>query len=200
MHSRTARGNLTCTMALIVLLTSCKNEGKKIEAKFSDGTPSVVIEYQVANDTSNYIIKSFYRSGNLRQTAKIVDGKFIGPAITYYPNGKISEIDSLDNTRTMSRYDWDGIATRFYENGKIAERFVIKNANRNGLSQHYSPKGILVKEYSITNDSIKNGVYKEFHPNGKVSIMDTYKNDTLVGFEYIFNENGDTLRYNQKMA
>ncbi len=182
-------------LVLFIFLISCKNENKRIIAKFPNGIPSVTIEYFDISDTSSYTINSFYRNGSIRQKAIIKNGNFVGPAITYYPDGRISEIDSIYETRKMSRNNWDGIAIRFYKNGKISERFVIKNAERNGLSQHYDTHGILVKEYSLIHDSVKNGIYTEFYSDGKVFLKDTYKNGIPVGFEYIFSEKGDTLKY-----
>jgi antitoxin component YwqK of YwqJK toxin-antitoxin module len=42
---------------------------------------------------------------------------------------------------------------------------------------------------------IKNGIYREFHDNGRIAFEGKYQNDTIVGFAYCFTESGDTSIY-----
>jgi antitoxin component YwqK of YwqJK toxin-antitoxin module len=63
------------------------------------------------------------------------------------------------------------------------------------LSRHYDGQGRLVKEYFLKNDTIKDGDYREFNDNGTVAYKGTFKNNSLVGFQYFFDENGDTIKY-----
>jgi antitoxin component YwqK of YwqJK toxin-antitoxin module len=180
---------------LIFQLSACKSEAKKVIKRFPDGVPSVVFEYADKSDTLNYVIKTYHHNGKVRQVATIKDGNFTGQGVTYYPDGKVSEIDSLSKARNMKWDDWDGVSTHFYENGKVSKRTVIMNGEANGLSQQYDSRGVLAKEYYLTHGLIKNGEYKEFYENGKVSVKETFKNDTIVGFAYFFKENGDSIKY-----
>jgi antitoxin component YwqK of YwqJK toxin-antitoxin module len=40
----------------------------------------------------------------------------------------------------------------------------------------------------------KDGVYREFHDNGVQAFECRYRNDTIVGYAYYFNEKGDTVK------
>lgn len=63
------------------------------------------------------------------------------------------------------------------------------------MSQHFLDNGILVKEYELKNGMTKDGIYREFHDNGKVAFECKYQNDTIVGYGYYFNDKGDTVKY-----
>ena len=63
------------------------------------------------------------------------------------------------------------------------------------MSQHFLNNGIIAKEYELKNGMTKNGIYREFYDNGKVAFQCKYRNDTVVGFGYYFNEKGDTVKY-----
>jgi antitoxin component YwqK of YwqJK toxin-antitoxin module len=175
---------------------ACDYKLKKISKKYPDGTAAIVYDYPDKRDTLNYEMKIYFPTGKIQQELKVEKGKIVGAPIYFYPDGKISEIDSLMQPASIPANSWNGTMTCFYENGKISGRFIVKNGDVNGLTQHYNENGVLVKEYFVINDSIKNGEYNEFYPDGKLLRKATYSNDTLVGTEYIFKENGDTLKYN----
>ena len=131
----------------------------------------------------------------MQKEATIKNGEYVGEKITYFHNGKIYQIDSMSQPCRMDVNACDGVLIRFNENGTISQHFTIKNGYFNGVSQHYDGHGKLVKEYYLLNDSIKDGMYKEFYDNGKTSRLASYRNDTLIGYEYFFKENGDTIKY-----
>ena len=95
----------------------------------------------------------------------------------------------------MNVRDCNEILYRYNENGSISQQFIVAGGSLNGLSRHYNGNGVLVKEYYLINDSIKEGDYKEYFENGRILRQATYHMDTLVGTEYIFKENGDTAKY-----
>lgn len=192
-----------CPLRIVVVLfliclvpMSCKNPIKKVISRYPDGTPGVIYEYSDKNDTLNFISKSYYHNGNIHKISTVVGGKFIGKPTTFYENGKISQIDSLLHRRSPDENDWDADVVTFYNNGSVSEKFKIRHGYVSGMTEFYNEKGLLVKEYYVTKDTIKNGLYKEFNGNGKVVYETTYRNDTLSDFEYYFDDNGDTLKYN----
>ena len=62
----------------------------------------------------------------------------------------------------------DEILLRYNENGTLSQRFCVKSGSFNGVSKHYNSNGVLVKEYYLIDDCIKDGEYKEFYENGNV--------------------------------
>jgi antitoxin component YwqK of YwqJK toxin-antitoxin module len=180
---------------LFIQTISCNGPTKKVMAKNRNGTPGVIYEYPDRSDTLNYLIKVYYPDGKIQKEAAIKNGKYVGEKITYFHNGKIYQIDSLSQPCEKELNDCDGTLIRFNENGTISQRFTVKEGNFNGLSQHYNGHGNLVKEYYLIQDSIKDGQYREYYDNGRISCLASYKNDTLEGYEYFFAENGDTVKY-----
>lgn len=188
---------LVCYLLLIIIicLFSCKNDYKKIVAMNRNGTPGLVYEYANKNDTANFKVKIYYPDGRLQKEGAVVNGKYVGEIITYFHNGKIYEMDSLSEPCDIDSSPCTGALSRYNENGTISQRFSVIHRHVSGLSQNYDGKGILVKEYYLTQDSIKNGEYREYYDNGKLLYKAIYKNDTVIGYSYFFKENGDTLKY-----
>jgi antitoxin component YwqK of YwqJK toxin-antitoxin module len=186
---------LSIVFIAIFSFFGCKQKSVKVVARTKSGTPSVVLEYPDRSDTLTYTIKVYYPEGKLHKEAQVQDGKYVGEKITYFPNGKIYQIDSLSTPCDKLLYLCDGVLIRYNENGSISQRFEVKNGQFNGLSKHYDEQGILVKTYYLKDDSIKDGEYLEYFKNGKIAGRANYRNDTLIGMEYGFNENGDTLIY-----
>jgi len=196
LNYRCPNGSALILIFLFFQTASCKKPVKKIIGRYADGTPGVVYEYADKGDTSNYISKDYYPNGSIRRIAIVTNGQVTGKVTTYYENGKISQIDSLLHPRKIiDDGDWDADVTSFYDNGVISEKFEIRHGFINGLSKYYDTRGVLVKEYYLIKDTIKNGEYREFYDNGMTLLLATYINDTLVGTEYHFKENGDTIKY-----
>jgi antitoxin component YwqK of YwqJK toxin-antitoxin module len=119
----------------------------------------------------------------------------VGTPLVYYPSGKIYEIDSIYGARNVDSPSWNGRITSFYENGKIQKVLQVKQGIIRGLAKIYDSNGMLIKEYFLTRDSIKNGPYTEFYPGGAIMTKANFENDTLNGMMYFFNEKGDTAKY-----
>ena len=181
--------------SILVLLFSCKSDMQKTMAKFRNGSPAVVYYYPNKADTSHFVVKYYFQNGRIEKEATLQKGKFVGKKITYFPNGKIYQVDSLSMPCDTNAYACDGTLVRYNENGTLSQRFVIAHGAFNGLSKHYDNNGILVKEYELLNDSIKDGSYKEFYKNGKPYFTTTFKNNIPAGFPCIFDSNGDSLEF-----
>ncbi len=180
---------------LYFFVVSCKTEPKKIVYRYPNGDPETEIYYPDQADTTFFSIFKFHENGKIAIEATIEKGKYVGQKISYYHDGQIMQIDSLSKPCDTTQNECDGSLIRYFENGKISQRYIVKNNIFNGLSQHYLRNGMLVKEYELKNGMTKNGFYREFHDNGKVSFSCIYQNDTIVGFGYYFNKNGDTMKY-----
>src|ERR1700722_12613428 len=184
------------TFALTLFL-SCRNSGIKIVSRYENGMVEVAYEFPNKHDTLNYTFKKYYPDGKINKIANVVNGKYSGEVLTYSVTGKIHEIDSVVEPCNVNPGRCDAILVRYYENGKISQRYIVKDGKLNGLTQQYNDRGILVKQYYLIDDSIKNGEYEEFYENGNVACKATYSMGKPAGTEYFFKENGDTGKYYQ---
>jgi hypothetical protein len=87
----------------------------------------------------------------------------------------------------------------FYPNGKKKNEFVYKKENDiigdsiiNGQLLLFDSLGNLAQSDDYSGGKL-NGKEIWYHPNGKIWRLTTLRNDSAVGFEYEFNENGDTI-------
>ena len=175
---------------------SCRSTTHHDIKKYPDGTIWEEKKYQNNGDTLNYDIMEYYNNGIVYKEAMVRSGKYVEKKISYYPNGKIKQIDSLLAPCNLGVKMCDEVLIHYYLNGRMADRRFIQNGKFNGLAQVYdSSTGYLIKQYEVVDDSLKTGFYKEYQENGVIGYIAFYKNDTLVQNEYFFDEKGDTLKY-----
>jgi antitoxin component YwqK of YwqJK toxin-antitoxin module len=181
---------------LIILFGGCKSNNNKevIVARYQDGKTRTSIQYYDLTDTSKYFIKVYFNNGDLLQNARVDSGAYIGKKVTYFQNHKVSQVDSLFAPQIIGDKKWTGMVTRFYPNGSISQRYLVKDGKMDGLFQNYKENGIISKEYQVI-DTIKNGSYTEYHENGVKSYQTTYLLGKRQGMEYYFNLSGDTIEY-----
>jgi len=182
---------------LIWCVCSCRHRMERVLYRHKNGRVALVREYPDGSDTLSFIMKEFYPDGTLRRIGDIRKGNYVGKIITFFKNGVVSQTDSILIPCNMITDACDEIMTRYNENGTVSQRFTIKQGIMSGLYQQYNPKGFLEKTYYLENDSIKNGDYKEYYPNGRIFRHMTYHMDTIIGTVYTFKQNGDTLLWDQ---
>lgn len=182
---------------LLILFGGCQNNNNHREvilAKYPDGKTRTSIQYFNLKDTSKYFINVYFNNGDLFQKATINDGAYIGKKVTYFQNQSVAQIDSLFAPQVIGNKNWTGMVTRFYPNGVISQRYLVKKGKMDGLFQNYKENGIISKEYQVI-DTLKNGPYTEYHPNGVKAYQTTYFLGKRQGMEYYFNLSGDTTEY-----
>jgi antitoxin component YwqK of YwqJK toxin-antitoxin module len=188
-----------CIFLIQVMLVlsgmGCGHQVKRIMARYPNGNASTILIYPDSWDTNSYEMTNYYPDGKIFKVAQIKNGKYVGKKVTYFENGNVSQIDSLFNPCARHTKEWDGLLFRFNENGTISQEFTVKKGIFDGLFRQYSDSGVLIKEYYLVNDSIKNGLYEEFYRNGRVSLKLNYSNNTLTGLAYFFDPNADTSKY-----
>jgi len=182
---------------IIVLFEACQPKDNRIVilAKYPDGKMKTSVQYFHLNDTLKYSLKEYFQNGELYHEATVNDGTFIGRKIKYFGNRLVAQIDSLFVPQVIGSKNWTGMVTRFYSNGVISQRYLVKNGKMNGIFQNYKDDGIISKEYEVIDDTIKNGIYTEYHSNGVRSYQTTYILGEHHGMEYYFNLSGDTTEY-----
>lgn len=186
-----------CSALIFFYFYSCNHRLEKTMTKNSNGSPGLVYIYPNKDDTLNLIYRVYYPDGKLQKEGFVKNGLNTGITTTYFHDGKIYKIDSLWADCNGRDKLCSKTVTEYNENGKLSQIFSVFNGHVGGLYSSYNASGVLIKQYNLKNDSIKDGNYSEFYDNGVLSMKATYKNDSMVGVTYYFKENGDTLKYYQ---
>jgi antitoxin component YwqK of YwqJK toxin-antitoxin module len=168
-----------------------------VKARHRDGSTAVLFEYPDKEDTLTYIMKTYYSDGKLKRQATVKDGKFTGNIKEYWHNGNMRQLDSLLQPCDIKTQNCNEVLLRYHENGSLAQRFIQTNGVLSGLAEQYDSNGVLKIVYHLKNDSINDGEFIQYYNNGNVAVKATYQMGTMVGEEYFFQVNGDTLRYFQ---
>ncbi|HLG01978.1 MAG TPA: toxin-antitoxin system YwqK family antitoxin [Bacteroidia bacterium] len=129
------------------------------------------------------------------------DGKKNGPLRTYNTAGKlVSEETYVNNTK-------HGPSNTFHANGKIDKTTPFKEGREEGVGYEYDSTGVIntiieyksgfIKSFERINrrdaKGQKQGVWKEFWPNGRVKAEGRYLNDKKDGYFKDYNEFGNLV-------
>lgn len=180
---------------LFLLGISCTRKGKKVVDRYRDGNVFAVCVYPDTEDTTTFELLNYYPDGKIFKEGEIKNDEYVGNKVSYYESGKISQIDSLFYPQARHDPKWNGILTRYNQNGTLSQQFFVKNGLFNGPCYQYGSNGVLIKEYNLIEDSVKDGLYEEFYDNGKVSLKFNYTKNVLNGIAYFFDTTGDTIKY-----
>ena len=226
-------------------LVSCNEQSKNIQKskrfevkKYKHGIISKIYSvYTIDKDTlldGEY--RSYFSNGQLQALTSYIDNKEIGIHKQYHDNGKLNWTHEFidgefkdgvfinynrDGLVTIKRniigHKYEGEATIYYDNGKVAELLFCKNDKLDHVI--YSKDGV---GNDLPVGTLKNGTGSRitYHQNGKISEVLIYKDGELKwsainlddqgnirnggnlsdgkGVRYRYNESGyvDTLEYN----
>jgi hypothetical protein len=96
-----------------------------------------------------------------------VEGKREGPAVSYYPDGKLRQkMHYTDNKRT-------GLSTIYFKSGKVYRETPYTDGKIHGIRKSYHENGNLLAEAPY-NDGFPGIGLKEYKPNGE-EIIDNVK-------------------------
>lgn len=123
-----------------LFITSCSNPEKKdnLERLLPNGT-----------------YKSYYNTGELKETGEYINGKKSDSIVEYYKSGKLKQISFLDGSYTNVKRFWEA-------NSLLKEKGKLYNAKKIGWWTQYNLEGqvflkeefILFLDKSISNQSI----------------------------------------------
>ncbi len=136
--------------------------------------------YYYTYDTKNKEITSL--SGNIVSKELYVNDKKEGPSYYYYDNGKVHNIINYVNGKMQ------GLAREYSESGQIITLLEYHN-------------GYLVNRERINrtdSSGYKQGVWKEFYPDGKIKTERNFKDEQLHGFYREYDKKGNlsiAIRY-----
>lgn len=129
----------------------------------------------------NADLEVLYRKNGLQ----FASGKlFSGYIVEKSSNGTIHSKQGFLNGKA------EGVATRFYENGKIQELRYFTANHKTGKHEGFYPDGSLKFEYYFEND-LPVGVHKEFYENGQLFALSTFNSvGQPEGLQQQFFESG----------
>jgi antitoxin component YwqK of YwqJK toxin-antitoxin module len=179
---------------LLFLLSGCSERHLEIVSKYDNGKTKEERIYEDIEDKNKYEKTIYFENGNIKTKVYIENGKYIREKVNYYSNGNLRQIDSLNKPCELDFCCCDGSVTRFDTNGVLTETFINKNGTENGKVRTYFPNGQLSESYEMIEGKI-NGKGIRYYENGKLNCISEQRNDTLIGYIYYFDENGDSLKY-----
>ena len=136
-------------------------------------------------------VKYFDKKGNLLSEGKM-DGELrVGEWITYHRNSKVPIV-----RETYSNGKLNGKKITYYPNGKITEVVEYSDGLKNGENIYYAPNGVVIKKMIYKNDQLhgpasyfdghgnlliegaykddkKHGVWK-YYQNGELAVEETF--------------------------
>ena len=124
----------------------------------------------------------FHSDGNLESTGDFVNGKKQGPWFTFYQNKMMKDSAVYENGQMT------GTALSWHSNGFPADSSIY-NADESGVSVSWFDNGSLASAGLYAVGHQKNGKWKYFHKNGKLSANEIFDNGNLTDKQY-FDEEG----------
>lgn len=207
-------------MLTFCILFSCQTEKEKIISTYADGKPKVVFYFTDASDTLTYRKEVFYPSGNYSYTGNIVNGKKEGVWTWWYENGyrkdKCTYVNGfytdtvfhwLENSRlkqieiipehvvgTNDSSQYNGTIIRYYENGKLKEKFTSEKGKFQGTYIRYEEDGgWSIKTYK---DNLLWGPVISHYVDSAttVIVVGQYENGNETGLWRWFNQDSITTK------
>lgn len=105
--------------------------------------------------------------------------------------GEYLSVDPYDDSKSV----FDGEQITYYKNGKIANKFFVKNGKQTGAFESYFENGLLSKKGTIGANGFE-GLYTEFQGDGTICVQVEYKNGQPTQDYYTVSNNlGCVSRY-----
>ncbi len=213
-HLRQNTMKIITFLFILTIIFGCnQTEIKKIITKYKNGTPKMVYYFPVKNDTLTYRKEYYYESGKINYTGQILDGSksgvwiwwyengnrkdkckykngfYVDTVYHWYKNGKIKQLEILSGrkVRTEGCSVCDGNIIRFFENGKLKEKFKTLNNKIQGTYLTYEKNGNW-KIRTYRNDTLNGPSTEYIKENGKIiKVYGQYKNGNEDGLWKWFN-------------
>lgn len=186
---------ITILLALFCTISFAQNDsssinkvdksGKKqgVWKKYENGR--LVYEGQFKDDVPYGTFKYYHENGKLKSVTDFIQGVHKVKTTIYYDNGhKASEGSYIDQQK-------DGVWNYYNQNDILVKVEGYNAGSRHGLWKTYSPEdGVLLEECEFAN-GLRNGSYKTYYTNGKISLDETYLNGKTNGKSTAYYPNGN---------
>lgn len=189
------------TIVLMIMLSACnsRSEYRKTIQRFPDGKIKKEYVYADKDKPSNYSIIEYFSTGKIASKKTVENGKYVGVSIRYYGNGSCLRMDSILTPCGLSNEFCDGKVQLFFSNGKCYSKYEIRDGKLNGKSIDYrGDSSGRISEINNYMNGKRDGEYILYYESGRVFQKGMCKNDVLVGTEYRFKENGDSLEISRR--
>jgi antitoxin component YwqK of YwqJK toxin-antitoxin module len=113
--------------------------------------------------------------------------------IFYWKNGKIERTENLNSPIELSNHNYDCEILNYSETGIIESKYSYKNGKIDGRKIPYDSLGKISQEDNYLDGEL-NGKEIMYYPDGKIRTYTNCRNDSAIGFEYDFDEKGDTIK------
>ncbi|MCC6570713.1 MAG: hypothetical protein IT274_03730 [Chitinophagales bacterium] len=183
-------------LTLSILFSCGQTETKKVVSTYQNGKPEIVIYYPDIDDTLTYRKEVFYESGersyigyilngtkdgiwtwwyengNKKDQCKYEDGYYVDTVYHWYESGKLKQIEIVEGrkVRTDGCCYCNGTIIRYYENGKINEKFTSLDDKFQGEYESYDEDGSW-KMRTYRNDTLHGPTTEYIIDSGKVIII-----------------------------
>jgi hypothetical protein len=162
-------------MVFVLLVAACASgeiDGSKVN--INDQTHEYTYKDGGAKVTGTMVFSAVDEATGKPYSAlrvQVKDGKRVGTAHAYYPNGKIAVVYSFDANGMQS-----GIEKDYDESGKLKVTSEYKNDKKNGATKGFDQKGVLISEGDYKDNVLI--VFFMFDSSGHKYVPDEFK---LVG-------------------
>ena len=167
-----------------------------------------VEEYTYQNNIRSGIAKWYYPTGELRKTGFFQNNKEEGKATEFERDGRVITLLTYKNgfiytEEKINRYDSQGKRTGvwrdLFEDGKLRQEGNWLAGMKNGVFKFFNKKGELEKLERYENDVLRVDdastaildIRKEYHPNGSLKEMGTYREGKKQGNFRVYDEAGN---------
>ncbi|MDY0217012.1 MAG: toxin-antitoxin system YwqK family antitoxin, partial [Bacteroidales bacterium] len=191
----------------VLFLTSCSKVDKsyyengqiKSELKFKnkkrDGKSiwyhpngQIQMEAIYKNDVLDGTLQRYYHNGSLQLLENYKEGILHGEKKSWDDKGHLSYSANYENGKLQGKYNV------YYPDEYIQIEGNYNQDNYHGKWIYYSISGQIVGEGEFENG---NGTQTEYDFDGSIKKTTQYKDNLKEGFEYIFNNKGDTITTNE---
>ncbi|MBK9791603.1 MAG: hypothetical protein IPP60_00480 [Sphingobacteriales bacterium] len=181
-----------------ITFLSCKTEIKKVISRYENKQDKIVFYFENKKDTLTYRKEVFYKSGKKNYVGYISNGKkdgmwiwwyengvkkdqckfeggfYVDTVFHWYENGNIRQLEIVgkEKIRTDGCCVCNGTIIRYYENGKIKEKFTSIDDKFQGQYTFYEENGSWFMR--TLKDDIKHGPTIEY-------IIDSVKTQKITG-------------------
>jgi len=128
-----------------------------------------------------FVVCSLFSSCDWISTPKVADQKVTGWAIDDSGDSvylRYNEKGLLTSYSTFKNGLKNGIAKKFYDNGKVEFEITYKDGLKNGLTKWFYENGGIYRETIYVN-GLKDGIQKKYYEDGKLMAEIPYKNGVI---------------------
>ncbi|MDT0539406.1 hypothetical protein [Croceitalea sp. P059] len=126
------------------------------------------------NELFNGYSVRYYPNSTLQQKVGFLNGKKVGVAKIWHPNG-VLKVQSHYNKNTLV-----GLYQSWWDNGNLASKSFYKNGKIDGVSKEWYPNGVLSKSRNLS-EGQEVGMQQAWLKNGTLYVNYEAKNGRIFG-------------------